>query len=197
MNTRRNNEIKAVVTAFTITAALISGLLTARDANAAPPTTKKSTVTVKRAKKSKPVYVKMTGDRRAAENRAQQLYTSALAQKAADEQAVADARAAAAEANAPATASNGTNGVGANAQPGVFSVPGSPNTLVIGGGYSPFAYGGSTYIVPQSYGNGYGGGFGNGGIIVATPGGINFPGAFSIGSGNNGNGILFGGPFPY
>jgi len=44
----------------------------------------------------------MSGNRRAAETRAQQLYASALAQKAADEQAALDARIAAQEANAQA-----------------------------------------------------------------------------------------------
>jgi len=155
MNTRRNNEIKAVLTAFTVTAALVSGLLTIRDADAAPP--KKSTVTVKRAKKSKPVYVKMSGNRRAAETRAQQLYASALAQKAADEQAVIDARIAAQEANAQvaaqasATQQNGPVYPVATFGP-QFSLPGGNNSgiLVIGNGYGNGGTNFGGFTLPQN-----------------------------------------------
>ncbi|MBC7809360.1 MAG: hypothetical protein H7145_24765 [Akkermansiaceae bacterium] len=190
MNTKRNNEIKAVITALTVTAALVSGFLTIRDANAAPPTkksaAKKSTVTVKRAKKSKPIYVKMTGSRRDATNRAQGLYASALAQKAADEQARIDARAAAAtaaeEANAARVAQvqnnfpqvGGYNLYGGNVTyPGVGGI----GPAVVGGGYGFGGYGNGTYTTPLSYNLGNGG-FGyssgantgnqNGGVYYGT-----------------------------
>jgi len=187
MNVQRNKEIKAVVTALTVAAALASGFLTARDANATPPSKKKSTVTVKRATKAKPVYVKMSGNRRAAEVRGQQLYSQALAQKAADEQAAAEARQAV--VNEPTTVV-------------------TSNTAPQGGGYNPYGGFVQQVTVPGYGGQGpivVGGGYGFGGITTVggsngfgSVGGFGFPGGGYVGNtssvvGYPSSGPLFGG----
>ncbi len=201
MTIQRNNEIKAVVTALTVAAAVASGLLMVQDANAAPPT-KKSTVTVKRAKKGKPVYVKMTGNRRAAETRARSLYAAAIAQKEADAQAVIDARnaaTAAAEANAAPAAPSGADYAAAGLpapyvgfqQP--INNPNFPNagTVVVGGGYAPIGFGGNNYGIPQGYNN-----FGGGLFSPGGGGGFGFPVAtgfgYPVGGFSNGSGIYPG-----
>jgi len=86
MNAQRRNEITGSIVAITAVAAVATGLLATRDAYAAPTKTKqKSTVKVQRAKK--PVYVKMVGDRRAAQSRADQLYAQTMSNIAAEREA--------------------------------------------------------------------------------------------------------------
>jgi len=88
---RKNQMIGAIVT-LAAAAALATSLMSA--AGAAPPNTKKhAKVTVIHHKK--PIYVKMVGDRRAAENFAEQAYADILAQR----QAAIDAAQAQARAN--------------------------------------------------------------------------------------------------
>lgn len=195
MNTRRNKEIQAVITALTVTAAVAAGFLTVSDAHAAP--AKKSTVTVKRAKKAKPVYVKMSGNRRDAENRARQLYADALAQKAADEQAAEEARLVAAAEQAAAAQASTVSPVGPGnviinpyngyAQSSVF-----PNTGPFGpvvAGYVP-GYGVNGFSAGGVFGGGYG--VPNGGYGFANPGAVVVPyGGYS----NNGGFVSPG--FPY
>lgn len=192
MNARRNYEIKAVVTALTVVAALAAGFLTASDAEAAPPTKNKSTVTVKRNTKAKPVYVKMSGNRRAAETRAQQLYSQAIARKAADEQAVADARAAAAEETSVAASSI------ASPQTGVvnpYLAYGQQTTYPIGPfGPAVVGYGPNPAISGFPFGNLSGSGYSGTGV-VAPNGGFGY--ASPIVVGNLGGGPTFNSGFPY
>ncbi|MBC8143788.1 MAG: hypothetical protein H7Y38_20345 [Armatimonadetes bacterium] len=79
MNTKRNNEITVVIAAITVTAALVSGLLTVRSANAAPgsKTTASKKAAAKKANAKRVVSVKMSGSRRAAINRALALQNAA------------------------------------------------------------------------------------------------------------------------
>lgn len=193
MNVRRNKEIKAVVTALTVAAALASGFLTVRDANAAPPSKKKSTVTVKRATKAKPVYVKMSGNRRAAEVRAQQLYSQALAQKAADEEAATVAQ---------QTSTDDTTGVAASssqAQTGVVNPYGGfvQQVNVPGfGGQGPVVVGNSYGVGGITVGGFSGPSYPAGGYGFGNAGGIGYPSSIFFNSFNNG-GSVFGSGLPY
>ncbi|MBC8137529.1 MAG: hypothetical protein H8F28_16730, partial [Fibrella sp.] len=155
-------------------------------------------------KKSKPVYVKMSGSRRAAENRARQLYTDAVAQKAADAQAAIDARvaaaAAAAEANAVANAQNTNAARTGDPYAPQFVAPGfaGSNPPVIPGGYAATGYGVGSYGFPQSNNAGYPGNgyFNNSGFFSPGVGVVGYPGAYSFGNQNAG-GLSFGSGFPY
>lgn len=194
MNIQRNNEIKLAVAAITISAALVSGAMTVRSANAAP--TGKS---VKRV-----VKVKMSGSRRDAINRAKAMQTAtqsapvASAPQAAPPQEEAYGEGVTVRGNVPpATSPAGTvqgnpvnNVQGTPVQPspqfnnpvGVANVPGVVN--------SPYGY--AAYGPPVvNTGNGfvplYGTGYNMNGYTIAP-----YNGAQSPYQGYFGGGIRFG-----
>ena len=201
MNAQRSFEIKAAIAAFTVSAAIVSGLLTTRSAQAAPPTPKKSTAKVTRAKKGKPIVVKMSGNRRAAETRAVQLYTAAIARQDAEREAelavaatqpTQDRGASETQAGTVARVGNMQTPAGTNFTPGITN----PS------GYA--AYGSPLVATSNGYANsGYSFGYGNGGYAVFGPPVVNtgngFAPLYSNGFGGNstvvpyGNGIPLGG----
>jgi len=179
MNTKRNNEIKAVVAALTVAAAIVSGLLTVRGADAAPQVAGKNRVS--RSHHRKPVVVKIAGSRRAAESRAESLYSGAVAKKDAARAAAVAASAAMRNRtnNDPSTVQNGndrniplpvnTNVIGfgpnTNIQTGygtsysgygqslIYPGVGNLNTTIVGG-YPNSPAGFSTTTGPLIYNNG-------------------------------------------
>jgi len=143
---RRNSTIGAIAI-LAAAAALATSLMSA--AGAAPPQTKQtkhSKVTVVHHKK--PIVIKMVGDRRAAENFAEQAYADVLNQR----QAAADAAAArerANESNARALAQQ------QSAAYAWANGPYSPYTSVVVPAVSPYAFPGvtnPTNVVAAPYG---------------------------------------------
>ena len=174
MNTKRNNEIKVVIAMMTATAAVMSGVLTAQSANAAPP---------RKTGSKRVVTVKMSGSRRAAINRAKALQAAATAaQVAAAETPPAQVQeygtaevvpgTVAVSASSPLNGTPVNNPQGTPLQPnpqfnnpiGVSNVPGVVNL------YSPYGY--AAYGPPLiNTGNGfapvYGTGYSMNGYTIA------------------------------
>jgi len=132
------------VAAIIAVAALITILLAVHNASAAVPSKPKhSKVTVIRHRK--PIYVKMVGDRRAAENFAEQAYADLLArnQRAAAERKAEADRVAAAQAAQQAAASNNNYAAVPQMQvitPGVVADPYTNSIYIGGNSFAPNLY---------------------------------------------------------